>query len=144
MSNRFVGAGWSFPLRFEPSGGLELVAGDREIQESIEIILRTAPGERWMRPEFGCAVHDEVFGPIDNAAAGRIERHVTVALDRWEPRIDVLGVDVLFDEIEQGRLLIRVRFSIRGTYDPRSLVFPFYVIPDEQPSLPTSPVSGVS
>lgn len=129
MSEEFVGAGWSFPLRVDRTGGIALVSHVREIEESIQLILATTPGERPMRPDFGCAVHDYVFAPADAATAGDIAYAVRIALDRWEPRIDLDGVDVRFDQADEGVLLIDIRYSIRGTNDPRNLVFPFYVIP---------------
>ncbi|WP_347353673.1 GPW/gp25 family protein [Intrasporangium sp.] len=129
MAQEFIGSGWSFPLAADATGGVSLVTGTREIEESIRLILATAPGERPMRPEFGCAVHDYVFAPADAGTAGDIAYAVRVALDRWEPRIVVESVDVRFDEIDLGTLYIDIGYSIAGTNDPRNLVFPFYVIP---------------
>lgn len=134
MAQEFVGTGWAFPLRTDPTGGLALVGGTREIEESIRIILATSPGERPMRPEFGCAVHDYVFAPADASTAGDIAYVVKVALERWEPRIELEGVEVRFDEVEQGTLYIDVTYTVRGTNDPRNLVFPFYVIPPTERS----------
>lgn len=134
MAEEFVGRGWAFPLRADATGGIALVSGVREIEESIRLILATAPGERPMRPEFGCAVHEYVFAPADASTAGDIAYAVRVALDRWEPRIDLEAVDVGFDEAEQGTLYIDIRYSLRGTNDPRNLVFPFYVIPPTERS----------
>lgn len=129
MGQEFVGAGWAFPLRTDRTGGIALVHDQREIEESIHLILATSPGERPMRPEFGCAVHDYVFAPADAATAGDIAYVVRVALNRWEPRIDLENVLVHFDGVDDGVLLIDVKYTIRGTNDPRNLVFPFYVIP---------------
>ncbi|MEI2765944.1 MAG: GPW/gp25 family protein [Dermatophilaceae bacterium] len=134
MAQEFVGTGWAFPMRTDPTGGLALVGGAREIEESIRIILATSPGERPMRPEFGCAVHDYVFAPADASTAGDIAYVVRVALERWEPRIELEGVEVRFDEVEQGTLYIDVTYTVRGTNDPRNLVFPFYVIPPTERS----------
>lgn len=61
MAEQFVGSGWAFPMRIGPTGGIALVSGEREIEEAIRLVLATAPGERPMRPEFGCAIHDLVF-----------------------------------------------------------------------------------
>lgn len=130
MSERFVGAGWSFfPMRTDVTGSVALVRAEREIEEAIRIILSTSPGERPMRPEFGCAIHDFVFAPADSSTAGQIAYEVRSALDLWEPRIDLLDVHVSFDTADVGTLLIEIRYAIRGTNDPRNLVFPFYVIP---------------
>lgn len=129
MGQEFVGAGWAFPLRTDPTGRVSLVTGTREIEESIRLILATAPGERPMRPQFGCAVHDFVFAPADAATAGDIAFAVRVALERWEPRIELNDVVVRFDAVDSGLLYVDVEYSVLGTNDPRNLVFPFYVIP---------------
>jgi phage baseplate assembly protein W len=129
MAEQFIGAGWAFPLRTDATGGIALVSRDREIAESIRIILGTAPGERPMRPEFGCGVHDYVFAPADEDTAGRIAYEVRRSLDRWEPRIELTDVVVTPDPHDSSTLYIDVRYTVRGTNNPRNLVFPFYVIP---------------
>jgi phage baseplate assembly protein W len=129
VAEQFIGAGWAFPLRTDATGSVALVAREREIVEAIRLILGTAPGERPMRPEFGCGIHEYVFAPADENTAGQIAFEVRAALDRWEPRIDVHDVLVDFDAEEAGTLYIDIRYVIRGTNDPRNLVFPFYVIP---------------
>ncbi|MEV0090301.1 GPW/gp25 family protein [Streptomyces sp. NPDC050738] len=131
MSEHFVGAGWSFPMRTDPGGAIALSHRDREIEESMRLVLATAPGERPMRPEFGCAVHDLVFAPVNDATAGRIRNEVLISLERWEPRIDVAEVTVTPAPDEPTVLHIDIRYSVRGTNNPRNLVFPFYVIPSE-------------
>lgn len=128
-SAEFIGAGWAFPLRADATGSIALVRGDREIVESIRLILATAPGERPMRPEFGCKIHDLVFAPADAATAGRIAYEVRLSLERWEPRITLVDVRVSFDKSRPEMLLIDVDYAVRGSNDPRNLVFPFYVIP---------------
>jgi phage baseplate assembly protein W len=130
---QFVGAGIAFPMRTDAIGGLALVAREREIEEAIRLILGTAPGERPMRPEFGCRISEHVFGPANATTAGQLSYEVRVALDRWEPRIDVDDVVVSFDDADSGVLYIDVGYRIRGTNDPRNLVFPFYVIPAHEP-----------
>jgi hypothetical protein len=132
MSGQFVGSGWAFPLRTDATGSIALVSRTHEIEEAIRLILGTAPGERPMRPEFGCAIHDFVFAPADATTAGRMAYEVRASLERWEPRIDVMAVDVTFDEVEASTLFIDIAYRIRGTNDPRNLVFPFYVIPAEE------------
>ena len=138
MGEEFVGAGLGVPAacrrdragsRWSPEAG--------EIEESIRLILATAPGERPMRPEFGCAVHDYVFAPADASTAGDIAYAVRVALDRWEPRIDLGDVVVRFDAVDSGVLYIDVEYAVRGTNDPRNLVFPFYVIPPHDGARPS-------
>jgi uncharacterized protein len=128
----FIGRGLAFPVHTDATGSVALVGGEREIVESIRLILATAPGERPMRPEFGCAIHDLVFAPADAATAGRIAYEVRLSLERWEPRITLADVSVGFDEVDRGTLLIDIRYALRGTNDPRNLVFPFYVIPPHE------------
>lgn len=129
MDVDFVGAGWAFPLGTDATGGIALVRRESEITKSIRLILGTARGERVMRPEFGCRIHDAVFGPASASTAGQVVGDVHEALVRWEPRIDVDEVSVSFDESDAGLLYIDIRYRIRGDNDPRNLVFPFYVIP---------------
>ncbi|HVN11596.1 MAG TPA: GPW/gp25 family protein [Kineosporiaceae bacterium] len=130
MGMEFVGSGIAFPLRTDASGGVALVSREREIEEAIRLVLATSPGERPMRPEFGSRIAEHVFGPANAATAGQLAYEVRVALERWEPRIDVEDVEVGFDAVDAGVLYLDVRYRIRGTNDPRNLVFPFYVIPE--------------
>jgi hypothetical protein len=131
MAEEFIGSGWSFPLRTDATGGIALSSGDRELEEAIRLVLGTAPGERPMRPEFGCAIHDFVFAPADATTAGRISYEVRTALERWEPRVDVGDVETTFDVDEPSTLYIDIRYTRRGSNDPRNLVFPFYLIQAE-------------
>ena len=132
MSERFIGRGWAFPLRVGATGGIGMVEREREIEEAIRLVLGTTPGERPMRPEFGCGIHDYVFAPTDGATAGRVANEVRVALERWEPRIEVTDVEVAFDMVEYGTLYIDVHYLVRSTNDRRNLVFPFYTIPSTE------------
>ncbi len=132
MNDDFIGAGVGFPLHTDATGGVALVTRDRELQEAIGIILGTALGERPMRPQFGCGIHDYVFAPANDATAGHLGHEVREALERWEPRIDVTDVEVTLDPVDRATFYIDIRYSVRGTNDPRNLVFPFYVIPAEE------------
>jgi len=131
VAEEFIGSGWAFfPMRTDATGAIALVSRQREIEEAIRLVLATAPGERPMRPEFGCGIHDVVFAPADAATAGTIAFEVRSALEQWEPRIDVREIEVRFDAVDSGTLYIDIGYAIRGTNDPRNLVFPFYVIPE--------------
>ncbi len=132
INDEFIGAGWAFPVRTDAAGGIALVTHEREIEESIRIILGTAYGERPMRPEFGCGIHDEIFSPIDSSTFGRVAADVRRALRRWEPRIGVHDVDVTQDPDEPATLYIDIRYVVGSSNDPRNLVFPFYLIPAEE------------
>jgi phage baseplate assembly protein W len=130
MAEEFIGRGWAFPVRTDATGGIAMVERIREIEEAIRLILGTAPGERPMRPEFGCGIHDQVFAPMDATTAGHIAYEVRRALERWEPRIDLEDVVVTLAPAE-ATIWIDVRYLISGTNDPRNLVFPFYLIGEE-------------
>ena len=134
MASEFVGSGWGFPLRTDARGGIQLVSDDQEIQEAMRLVIGTAFGERPMRPEFGCAIHDLIFDPSDITTAGRMAYEVRASLERWEPRVDVVDVFVSFDDYDPSTVYIDVTYTIRGSNDPRNLVFPFYVIPEEEPA----------
>jgi phage baseplate assembly protein W len=134
----FVGSGLAFPVRVDLAGGIELVSGDRELEQSIALILTTIPGERPMRPEFGSRIHEYVFAPADESTAGLLAYEVRQSLLRWEPRIDVTDVVVAPDQREWGVMLVEIRYTVRSTNDPRNLVFPFYTIPDEPPAALTA------
>jgi uncharacterized protein len=126
-----IGSGVAFPMRLDTRGALALAHGDASVRQAIAVILGTAPGERPMRPEFGCGVHELVFESVDALTIGRIEREVRVALDRWEPRIDVTNVAV--DGGDGGaELIVEISYVLRGTNDVRNLVHPFYLIPDDE------------
>jgi phage baseplate assembly protein W len=129
MTEQFIGRGWAFPLRVDATGGIALVSREQEIEEAIRLILGTSPGERPMRPEFGCRIHEHLFASADSETANAITREVRAALQRWEPRIDVSEVLVSFDGLDHTLLYIDVRYAIKATNDRRNLVFPFYVIP---------------
>ena len=127
----FLGTGWHWPLTIDSQGGITMVHEEEDIHEAILNIMMTARGERVMRPEYGCGIHDMIFAPINARTFGRIIRDVEDALGRWEPRAEVIEVDVRADPDEEARLMIHVRYRIKSTHDERSLVYPFYIIPEE-------------
>lgn len=127
----FIGRGWAFPIRTDANGGIALVSSEREIQEAIRVIVSTSPGERPMRPDFGCRIHDYVFAPADSTTAAAMSAAVTDALTQWEHRIDVEAVDVLFRAEDPTVFYIDIQYRMKRTNDRHNLVFPFYVIPGE-------------
>jgi uncharacterized protein len=127
----FLGTGWAFPVSVDAHGRIALARQERDIEEAIRIILLTPKGQRVMRPEFGCQVHDLIFAPNDSTTAGLAAYYVEDALGMWEPRIRVQDVTAHPDPDDAGRLLIDIRYEIKATHDSRSLVFPFYRIPGE-------------
>ncbi len=127
MERDFLGTGWSFPVRVNPRGGLSFSSAEQKIQESIWLVLATAPGERQMRPEFGCGIHSYVFAPNNPATQGHIAHEVRKALTDYEPRIDVQQVRVDEGNGAPNLLLIRVDYRIRSTNVVQNLVYPFFI-----------------
>ena len=128
----FIGSGWAFPAAINRTGSVRLVSGTDEVDGSIRMILSTVPGERVMRPEFGCAMWEMLFAPLTAGTLGLIEQMVREALDRWEPRVVVDSV-LATAEQASGTVHITIGYRIRSTNDVRNLVFPFYTIPTEEP-----------
>jgi uncharacterized protein len=126
-----VGSGFTFPLTLV-GGGVALTHDhDQEIVQAIVIILSTPVGSRLMRPEFGCRIHELLFAPMNISTFMTAQRYVEDALGYWEPRIDVLDIQVEPDRDIEGCMRINISYRIRATHDERALVYPFYSIPDE-------------
>ena len=128
----FIGRGWSFPVRFDPRGGIALTSGAEEISAALRMILSTALGERVMRPDFGCGIWDHIFDPITPSTLGAMTHAVREAVTRWEPRIELESVDAEPNPDSPGQVDIDIVYTIPATNDRRNLVFPFYVIPAEE------------
>ncbi len=126
QSDNFLGVGWQWPLA-AAEGRLAMAEHEASIRQSIWIILATARGERVMRPDFGCGIHDLVFAVLSTATTGRVAAEVEQALVRWEPRIELLEVTATADEEEPGRLLIEIEYRVRATNNRFNLVYPFYL-----------------
>jgi phage baseplate assembly protein W len=123
----FLGIGWSFPVK--PVGGrLRYAAYEEDVEQAIQIILLTEPGERPMLPEFGGGLRSFVFEPNTTATHRAIEHLVRKALIDWEPRIDVDRVEVTPDERESNLLLVHVDFVVRATNSFYNRVYPFYLL----------------
>ncbi len=115
------------PVALDPrTGQVASVEYEDDIRQSILIILETAPGERVMRPNFGCGVHDLVFTALDSTTLQLIRSSVEEALRRCEARIDVLGVTVDEAATIRGELLIEIEYRVRRTNQVGNLVWPFY------------------
>jgi len=126
MTRDFLGEGWAFPVRTDSRGDIEVSTAEADIRESIRIILGTAKGERLMRPDFGCDIHDHVFSAVTPATLNLIESSVREALVRWEPRIDVESIDA--DTAENpNEVLIEIEYRVRTTNSLSNMVYPFYI-----------------
>lgn len=126
MSKPFLGIGVSFPLQLNDEHVVIRAEYEESVRQSILIILGTAKGERLMRPDFGCDIHDLTFANTGAATIGRLQKSVQQALLRLEPRIDVLSVAVRVGD-ESNVLLIDVEYEVRATNNAFNLVYPFYL-----------------
>jgi len=122
-----LGSGLQFPIRINQRGGLAVVKYEEKVRESIKMILSTAKGERVMRPDFGCNIHEFAFTTLDSTSFTLIKSAVREALVRWEPRIEIKEIDVKEDTIREGQLLVYVAYIIRLTNSAANLVYPFYL-----------------
>jgi len=123
----FLGVGWSFPVGVDGDGQIAMARYEESIRQAIWVILATARGERAMRPDFGCGLHDLVFAVNSAGTAGRVASEVRQALLTWEPRIDLLHVAASADPSEPNRLLIEIEYRVRATNNRFNLVYPFYL-----------------
>lgn len=112
-------------LSLSPRGGIALVDNHHAIRQAILLLLSTTPGERVMRPEYGCQLQRLVFSPNDETTAGLAIHYVRQALDRWEPRIEVLRLDAGrdLDRPEQLTILLEYRVRATGQLDAVTLAF---------------------
>lgn len=127
LGKEFLGSGIAFPLRVDDKGQLAMNSLENQVRQSILLILQTAKGERVMRPDFGAGLSDLVFLPAGTATAVMAQHEVKEALTSFEPRIDVLKVDVTVDSKQPGMLLIDVEYRVRKTDTLFNLVYPFYL-----------------
>lgn len=127
MGQDLLGRGWGFPPTVDKDGRIAMAEYEERVRQSIWMILSTARGERVMRPDFGCGIHDLVFAPSNAGTIGRVTADVREALVEWEPRIDLLDVDAVADEGEPNRLLIIISYRVRTTNNQFNLVYPFYL-----------------
>lgn len=131
MHADFLGRGWNPDnLRAEltrAEARIVMSAGEENIQQAIWIILATAPGERVMRPDFGCGIHHLVFEVNSSTTIASVVQEVRHALILWEPRIEVLGVDAETRHLGE-LLLINIHYRIRSTNNYFNFVYPFYTM----------------
>ena len=123
----FLGRGWAFPVVAGRDGRIGMVEGAPAVEQAITIILGTSPGERVMRPEFGCGIWELVMEANTAQLHGRVQARVQEALTRWEPRIDVLAVRVEAPPDQKNVLLIRIDYRLRSNNAFFNLVYPFFL-----------------
>jgi phage baseplate assembly protein W len=126
--NSFLGKGWSFPPTFDPlNRQVEMISGEEDIRQSLQILLATRIGERVMQPQFGCNLDDLVFETLDTSLITDIKNKVETSILYFEPRINLLKVEVIPQSELEGRILLSIHYIIRATNSRSNLVFPFYL-----------------
>ncbi len=132
QSKSFLGTGLAFPLQLNQRGEIAMVSGEKDIEQSIAIILGTRLGERVMRPTFGCRAQDLMFEPRDATMFTLMRTYVEEALKFWEPRINVTNVDISLDSAYDGAVFVEIQYQIKDTHDVRSIVYPFFLSGEEK------------
>lgn len=127
-----LGSGLAFPLQTNARGEILLVSSAEDIAQSIRVILGTHPGERVMRPNFGCRAHELLFEPRNATTMTLMRKYVEEALRFWEPRIEVLAVNTEASQEQDGAIYVEIEYRIKATHDTRSIVYPFFLAPEEE------------
>jgi phage baseplate assembly protein W len=113
-----AGLGW------DPAGAIDTVADDAAIRQSLMLLISTRPGERVMRPEYGCDLDQLVFSPNDDTTAGLAIHFVRQAVERWEPRVEILRVDAGRDPDPENDMLLQIvlDYRVRATLQTHQLM----------------------
>lgn len=127
MEREFLGTGWKYPVGAEADGSISSSSYEENIRESIMLILGTAKGERLMRPEFGCSIHEYAYSTMETLTQRMIENAIYEALVAWEPRIEVNEIKALTEKALEGKLLISIGYRVRRSNTQVNLVYPFYL-----------------
>lgn len=110
-------------LGISPQGGMEMVQGHDSVRQAIFMLLSTVPGERLMRPHYGCELHRLVFSPNDDTTAGLAIHYVRRAIERWEPRIEIRSLDAGRDPERPEQLDLTLEYRIRATQQTEMVTF---------------------
>lgn len=126
-TNSFLGTGWGFPPTFKKSTrAVKLIAGETDINSSLEILLSTRPGERILVPEYGCNLDELLFKPLNLTLKTYVIDLIKTAILYFEPRIDVNKINIVPGNDNEGVLLINIDYTIRTTNSRKNMVYPFY------------------
>ncbi|MEW5989577.1 MAG: GPW/gp25 family protein, partial [Chloroflexota bacterium] len=126
-----AGAAYS-GLSLTLGGRISMVQGDESVRQAILLLLSTLPGERVMRPDYGCHIHRLIFSPNDDTTAGLAIHYVRRALNRWEPRIDVIKLDAGRNPDRPELLDIYLEYRVRATQRVEQLGFSLNLVGEER------------
>ncbi len=131
MRKSFLGRGLEFPVTVDGVGKFALSEAEHNIEESVLLILGTATGERLMRPDFGCQIHDYIFRPNNATTASLVSYFAREALVKWEPRIEDVRVRAYPDSLQENLMRVDISYRVIRTNDLKNLVYPFYLRREE-------------
>lgn|SRR5512140_1076710 len=127
MGKEILGTGWAFPLLPDATGALGYSSAEANIEQALKLVLLTHLGERVMRPAFGSEVRSYVFAPGSVRYLGLVKTAVGEAIRDWEPRVELLDVQVDVEPRQPERVLVSIDYLVRRTNAKANLVFPFYL-----------------
>lgn len=123
----FLGSGWSFPPEFvKETGQVVITADEADIEASLKILFGTALGERFLKPKYGLDLRAALFDPVSTTMKAFLKDHIKTAILIYEPRINLLALDLDTSAQYEGRVSIVVEYEIRATNSRYNLVYPFY------------------
>lgn len=121
-----IGTGWSFPPHFKKGVGVEMTSGTAEIEGSLSAIFSTRLGDRLFRPDFGCDLEEYQFMAMDTASITQLSRAIEKTVRKYEPRIDILNVDIDDEGFREGKLRIALKYTLKDSYAKDNMIYPFY------------------
>ncbi|MEM7036588.1 MAG: GPW/gp25 family protein [Bacteroidota bacterium] len=125
IDDLFLGTGWAFPPSFDT--GYEMVSAERDIDQSLRLILFTEPGERMMQQDFGCSLRRYTFSDMGQTSLTLMKDAIETAILKWEPRITLNSVDIDTSDHREGLLTISLDYTVRSTNARSNLVYPYYL-----------------
>ncbi|MNJ97382.1 Lysozyme [compost metagenome] len=127
INESFLGTGWSFPPSFDKTSRFVRMSSDeKDIMESLQVLLSTRPGERIMVPGYGCSLETLLFESINLTLTTQITEIIRTAILYYEPRIDLESITLDEEYILDGRIDIIIDYRIRTTNSRQNMVYPFY------------------
>lgn len=114
-AGKLIGRGISFPPRVGPDGRVQWSEGERNVRESIQVILATELRERILLPEFGAGLARFLFEPNTVSTRQEIAERITRALAQWEPRITVESVSVDADPLDARAATATLTYKLVAT-----------------------------
>jgi phage baseplate assembly protein W len=129
LNNSFLGRGWRFPPEFNKrTGAAELSADEQDVRESILIYLSTRRGERFLRPEYGSSLHEQVFTAGRSDVLRTIANDLKANLQLNEPRIIIHEINIDSSDIQNGKVLFSIDYEVESTNVRDNIVFPYYLV----------------